>query len=184
MNIIRTQSGRGRQAGFTLLEVLIVVAIIGIASAIAIPNIIGWLPNYRLKGAARDLYSNMQKIRTEAVKRNTNIGITFTTVVYPATGGGYMVFIDDGKGGGTSGDGVKHADETMLFQVEMPPGCSLVRASFQSTDTSGYNSRGLPLGGRVGSVDLRNNKSRWYQINLSNAGYPKLKQSSNGSVWE
>jgi len=63
--------------GFTLIEVIIVVAIIGIMVVIAIPSISGWLPNYRLKGAARDLYLMMQKTRMEAVKRNRNTAIEF-----------------------------------------------------------------------------------------------------------
>ena len=66
--------------GFTLIEVIIVVAVIGIMTAIAVPNIISWLPNYRLKGAARDLYSNMQKARMVAVKSNWDTAIIFDVV--------------------------------------------------------------------------------------------------------
>ena len=67
------------QRGFTLVEVMIVVAIIGIFAAIALPNFLSWLPNIRLKAAARDLYSNMHKTRTEAVKTNHDWAIVFDT---------------------------------------------------------------------------------------------------------
>lgn len=64
-----------RQLGFTLLELIIVVAIIGIMAVFV--NFSYSSANSRLKNAARDLYSNMQNARMEAVKRNTNWGIIF-----------------------------------------------------------------------------------------------------------
>ncbi len=73
---MRTKSG---QKGFTLVEVIVVVALIGILAAIAVPSFLSWLPNMRLKAATRDLYSNMQKIRMEAIKTNNRMAIVFDT---------------------------------------------------------------------------------------------------------
>jgi type IV fimbrial biogenesis protein FimT len=72
-----------RQAGFTMVELMIVIVVIAILSAIAVPNIISWLPNYRLKAAARDLVSNMQKARMQAVKENKNIVTRFDAGINP-----------------------------------------------------------------------------------------------------
>lgn len=63
--------------GFTIIEVVIVVTIIGILSAIATPVFLKWLPGIRLKGAARDLFGDMQATRMVAVKNNKNTAITF-----------------------------------------------------------------------------------------------------------
>lgn len=71
-------SRNGKQ-GFTLIECMIVVAIIAILAAIATPNIMRWLPDKKLKAAARDLYSNMQRAKTIAIRSNNNTAIIFDT---------------------------------------------------------------------------------------------------------
>lgn len=70
-------------AAFTLIELLIVIAIIMVLVAVAIPNINGMLPNIRLKSAARDLVSNLQKLRMEAVKNNLPSTIVFDSSISP-----------------------------------------------------------------------------------------------------
>ena len=50
-----------KKSGFTLIELMIVIAMIAILSAVAVPRFQAWLPVYRLKSAASDLHSNMQK---------------------------------------------------------------------------------------------------------------------------
>lgn len=65
------------QEGLTLVEVMIVIVIIGILSAIAIPNFMSWLPNMRLSEAARELHSLIQEAKTEAIRTSQVQAIVF-----------------------------------------------------------------------------------------------------------
>lgn len=66
-----------KNSGFTLLETMIVVAIISILTGITVPNMGKWMANYRLKGVARELVSDMQWTKMAAIKENRDWAITF-----------------------------------------------------------------------------------------------------------
>jgi type IV pilus assembly protein PilA len=72
------------QKGFTLIELMIVVAIIGILAAIAIPNFL----TYQLKSRQAEAKTNLQAIKTSEIafqaERGCYIGITAAGVVVPA----------------------------------------------------------------------------------------------------
>jgi prepilin-type N-terminal cleavage/methylation domain-containing protein len=44
-----------KKSGFTVVELLVVLAVLAIFFAIGVPNFMSWIPKYRLKSAARDL---------------------------------------------------------------------------------------------------------------------------------
>jgi len=69
---------RKNNAGFTLIEILITIAIIGIAAAFAIPTFLDILPNWRAKAAATDLFSNLQLAKITAIRRGTQVVVTFS----------------------------------------------------------------------------------------------------------
>ena len=63
--------------GFTLLEVLIVVAIFAIGATIAIPSIMDMGKKSQVKSAARQLKDQMARARASAIELNTPILIVF-----------------------------------------------------------------------------------------------------------
>ncbi len=65
------------ETGLTLLELAVTVAIVAIVSAIAIPNMIGWVPKHRLQNAANDLRSELQAVRMRAIRENREFAVFF-----------------------------------------------------------------------------------------------------------
>ena len=66
-----------REQGFTLLELMVTILILSVMLGLGIPGFSRWLPNYRLKGAARDIYSNLQYAKMTAVKDRASCGVLF-----------------------------------------------------------------------------------------------------------
>lgn len=93
------------KAGFTITELLIVVALLGVMAAVAIPNIISWIPAMRVNSAARDLASEMQLARMKAVSERNDYVITFDT-----TNNQYSIYDDDDSDFSTSNVLVKTVD--------------------------------------------------------------------------
>jgi prepilin-type N-terminal cleavage/methylation domain-containing protein len=68
--------GRARALrGFSLVELLAVMAIIAITSAIAIPLGIDYVRTYEVMGAAQGVAAQIQMSRAQAVRRNSRRGI-------------------------------------------------------------------------------------------------------------
>ncbi len=63
--------------GFTLLEMLIAMAILAIVISVGVPSLSGFSANQRLIGAAEQVYSHLQQARSEAVSRNTLVYVNF-----------------------------------------------------------------------------------------------------------
>ena len=75
-----TARGRRRdQRGVTLIELMIVIAIIGILAALAVPSFSEMIGAQRIKGMSADLHVSLMRARSEAIKRNRDVTIAPVT---------------------------------------------------------------------------------------------------------
>jgi prepilin-type N-terminal cleavage/methylation domain-containing protein len=89
--------------GVTLIELVVVFVIIAIGAVLLIPNIGTWLPNYRLRSAARDIVSTMRTAQMRAISNNIQYRVNFNAADLLAANryvlqrdSGAGVFVDDG----------------------------------------------------------------------------------------
>jgi type IV fimbrial biogenesis protein FimT len=67
-----------QQQGFTLMELMVALAVAGIILGIAVPNFRDFMRNSRLTSASNDLIASVNLARTEAVKRQLPVAICAT----------------------------------------------------------------------------------------------------------
>lgn len=64
---------KSKSVGFSLIELIIGVVIVGILAALAMPSLQQMLRNSEVRNAAESITNGLQRARAEAVSRNTNV---------------------------------------------------------------------------------------------------------------
>ena len=71
MNALGDQGKRG----FTLIELMVVIALVSVILTLVAPSFTGMLASRRLEGATNEFVTDLQYARSEAVARNANVGL-------------------------------------------------------------------------------------------------------------
>ncbi len=153
------------ESGFTMVELL--VAIFGILTAIAIPNIITFKKNAQLGAATRELFSGFQEAKMNAIKRNENCTISFNTSGY-----NYVVYLDDG-------DFTYEPGETIIASQIKEDSGNINISPESGYSTIVFTAYGLPekTDGSAVSVDVElktPDNSRTKKVNLNILGNAKI----------
>jgi type IV fimbrial biogenesis protein FimT len=164
-----TEQKMKKQNGFTIYELLTVIGIIAILAAIAIPNIISWRSDAKLRGASNSLRADLQMAKLRALREKAIVAVIFAA-------NGYTIFLDNGA---SSGDWNLDADESLIKNRQLPAGVSInLPTTFDSPNNrTRFNGRGLPDpatltggGGLTGTVTLQNSTGDQMQITLNRLG--------------
>ena len=156
--------------GFTLLELMIVIAVIGIMAMITAPNLVNGLPTYRIKAAVRDCTSQLRYARSLAIKDKRDVTVSFD----PDKG----LCVIDGRRfplGGSfpdrygSGVGFGSGTATTGVNGESMPNDGI---SFNQNNLT-FTSRGMAdfgAGAVNGAVYFTNNRGDAYAVTVNVAG--------------
>ncbi len=135
-----------RKRGFTLVELMIVVAIMMVVTAIAMPSIITSVSSYRLRSSASGLAGAFQKTRMQAVSDDRWYPMAMVTA-----GGQTYVFGDLSTPPNGTLDPGKETQlisylprGTAIDNAGAPPNTSMNLEFTPTTGLPAFNARGLP----------------------------------------
>jgi type IV fimbrial biogenesis protein FimT len=168
-----------KNSGFTLLELLITVALISILAAFAIPSMRTFSQNDRLTTNINTMIGHLAYARSEAVKRHAQVSICISNDTTGCTGGnwedGWIVYVDADANGtfdaATVNEDILRVNQAMDHNNTLTP-----TAAYVSQVT--YDNRGFVTA--TGSFLLCDDRTGAFgkTITLSNTGRVRFQDDS------
>lgn len=133
--------------GFTLVELIVAMAVAVILVSIAVPNLRVFVQNSRIGTQTNDLISDISLARSEAIKSGSTATLCSSTAGLACDGGGNwtigrLVWTD------TNGNGTLDAGETRRFR-EQAAGANTLNVDV-AADPLTFSNRGAPTGALAG----------------------------------
>ena len=169
-------------AAFTLVELVVALAIAALLAAVALPAFSDWLGAYQLANHAKHLAESMTRARTEAIRRGHRVNLCKSPDQHHcATQGswdaGFVVFVD------VNHDGRIDKDEPLLGIEGRAPNGITIEANRPLDDYVSYTSLGQArmLNGalQMGTFTFCLKGQRALRVVLANSGRVRTERTSS-----
>jgi type IV fimbrial biogenesis protein FimT len=145
--------GERRSAGFSIIELMLVVAIAGVMAVFALPSLKGLITNQKVRGITTDMHATLIFARSEAIKRNAQVNVVPVDASNWASGwsvqttGGATLRAQDATAGITASGPAANVSYRGNGRI---PGASAVQFTFRATDDTKVRMRclGVDVSGR------------------------------------
>ena len=166
----RKESDKGAKGGFSLAELLVVLAIVVVMAGVALPDYRQMIRAQQLKAATNDLFGAIDLTRTQAIARGRRVQLVPLDAAGRDWSGGWVVFVD------RDGDRRPGFGEEVIMRYGAPAKGITVEAAFsnqQGASYLAYNSMGRSCSdtssqaARFGTLSLvQDNQIRRIKINM------------------
>lgn len=181
---------RGPEGGFSLAEILVVVAIIGITALVSIPNFRRMGVVARTTSGVREVAGVHELARLEALKRHSQVGITYNQTARSVTVFEDRNRADDAAAG--NGNGVRDAGEEILRVVNVSSFLTFGRpdagnaVDVGGTTTLLYRVDGslLPTGAATPAVYFVDPKLNYFRVRINRVtGSAEMEKWLGSTTW-
>lgn len=138
-----------RSKGLTLIELLMTILLSSLLALVAIPSFKDTLLKSRVESVQRKIKTDLAFARSEAATKGKHVSICASIDGANCDNAGawrqgWIVFVDDGDGGGTRSDGLKNGSEEIIRSSQPQPNTEInvADADYSSVASFGFNQRG------------------------------------------
>jgi type IV fimbrial biogenesis protein FimT len=147
-----------RHTGFTLIELMVVIAIVAIVASMSAPPILRWRTDAKLRGAVSNLRGDLELAKQRAIRENSFVAVLFTP-------DGYSIFVDNGA---SAGDWIEDADERQIRNRRLPAGVNILTPTSFSNDRTRFTGRGVAE--NTGTIFIENIRGNQFVISVNRLG--------------
>ena len=155
-----------RNRGFTLIELVIVIAILGVLAGVITPSFMAWRDRSKVKGDATELRAVFESAKLRAIKHNANAVVTFPDTT------SYQAFVD------SNGNGIRDAGEVIIASITLSPGVTITNNTF-SGNKMAFDSRGnadVPTGSTGSLVTMTSPGGARYNVSVTSFGRVQMRR--------
>jgi Tfp pilus assembly protein FimT len=172
-------------SAFSLIELLVIIAIFATVASIGVPAFSNWIPDYKLRNTVNELHSDMYLAKMRAIKENSKYRVSFLT----GPNASYSLIKTDGTiektvtlSSSGSGRGINFGCGDATISAKKSGGPPPDDGISYNGNVAVFNSRGT---GSTGYLYLYNSKGTSYAVGTLSSGVILIKKWDNtNKSWE